>query len=83
MSALAPAPTREPFPLDLPGLRFEPVAPDLWRVSRHGGEVLGHVERRRHPGGERFAARRMAPGAGSARQLGEFWSPRDAAECFR
>jgi hypothetical protein len=83
MSAPALAQTREPFPLDLPGLRFDAVGRGLWRVSRPGGAVLGHVERQAHPGGERFCARRMAPGAPSPRELGEFWSPRDAAECFR
>ena len=83
MSAPVLAQTREPFPLDLPGLRFDPVAFGLWRVSRTSGAVLGHVERRPHGGGERFCARRMAPGAASTRELGEFWSPRDAAECFR
>jgi hypothetical protein len=83
MSLLTPAPTREPFPLALPGLRFDPVAPGLWRVSHASGTVLGHVERRLRSGEERFAARRMAPGATAPRVVGEFWSPRDAAECFR
>ena len=83
MSAIALAPTREPFPLALPGLRFDPVAPDLWRVSRASGAVLGHVARRRGSDQERFTARRMAPGAAAPRELGEFWSARDAAECFR
>ena len=82
-SAPALAQTREPFPLDLPGLHFDAVALGLWRVSRPGGAVLGHVERRRDPGGDRFCARRMAPGVASVRELGEFWSPSDAAECFR
>lgn len=83
MSALTLAPTREPYPLAVPGLRFDPVAPDLWRVSRTNGAVLGHVERHGRSGDERFTARRMAPGAGAPRVVGDFWSARDAAECFR
>lgn len=83
MSALTLAPTREPFPLAVRELRFDPVAPGLWRVSRADGAVLGHVERHRRSGDERFTARRMARGAGAPRVIGEFWSARDAAECFR
>jgi hypothetical protein len=83
MSAPTLAPTREPFPLPVPGLRFDSVAPDLWRVSRANGAVLGHVERQWRAGEERFTARHMAPGSVAPRVVGEFWSARDAAECFR
>jgi len=67
------------------GLSIVTAAPGLWRVSRIGGPVLGHIELRRRDGVERFAARRLVGGGLGTRsiELGEFWSPTDAAECFR
>jgi hypothetical protein len=65
------------------GLTVTAVAPGLWRVSRAQGPVLGHVERRRHEGVERYAARRLVGGGIRSMELGEFWSATDAAECFR
>ncbi len=78
-TVLAPAP--ESFPVVPAGLAITPVAPALWRVSRAGGPVLGHIERR--GGAGPYAARRLLHGGIRFLELGEFWSPRDAAECFR
>ncbi len=80
MTTTALAPTRESFPTVPSGLTIAPVAPALWRVSRAGGPVLGHIERR---AGGSYAARRLLRGGIRSMELGEFWSPRDAAECFR
>lgn len=75
------APTRESFPAVPTGLTITPVAPAVWRVSRAGGPVLGHIARR--DGAGPYAARRLVRGGIRFVELGEFWSPRDAAECFR
>jgi hypothetical protein len=83
MSATMLARSRESYPAQVTGLTITPVAPSLWRVSRPGGAVLGHIERHDDDGPERFAARRLVSGGIRSMPLGEFWSPRDAADCFR
>jgi hypothetical protein len=65
------------------GLTFTAVGPGLWRVCRAQGPVLGHIERRRYGGGDRYVARRLVGGGIRSMELGEFWSATDAAECFR
>ncbi|AWB95723.1 hypothetical protein DCE93_08640 [Agromyces badenianii] len=75
--------TREPYPIDIPGLSISPAAPGLWRVTRPKGPVLGHIERRGAGEEARFGAKRLAPGGIRSIDLGEFWSSRDAAEVFR
>ncbi|MFK4728423.1 hypothetical protein ROT00_01925 [Agromyces mediolanus] len=74
---------REPFPDRVPGLSFAAAAPDLWRVAASDGALLGHIRRREIGGVERFSSRRLLPGGRHGIDLGEFWSPRDAAEVFR
>lgn len=83
MSATTLAQPRATFPAHVSGLTITPAAPGLWRVSRPGGPVLGHIELRDELGLERYAARRLVGGGIRSMPLGEFWSPRDAAECFR
>ena len=83
MSATMLARPHETFPVRMPELTITPVAPGLWRVSRTAGAVLGHIELRDHDGLGRYAARRLVKGGVRSMPLGEFWSPRDAAECFR
>jgi hypothetical protein len=65
------------------GLTVTAVGPGLWRVCRAQGPVLGHIERRRYGGGDRYVARRLVGGGIRSMELGEFWSATDAAECFR
>ena len=75
---------REAFPATLVGLAITPVAAALWRVSRTGGPVLGHIEHHDVDGRAQYSARRVVSGGGvRSLPLGEFWSARDAAECFR
>lgn len=74
---------REPFPSQVPGLRFAAAARDLWRVATSDGSVLGHIRRHEFGGVERFSARRVLAGGVRTIELGEFWSSRDAAEVFR
>lgn len=83
MNTAALARTREPFPIQVPGLAISPAAPDLWRIVRPSGAVLGHIARRGRDDEERYTARRMLPGGIRSIELGEFWSPREAAELFR
>lgn len=78
-----PSTRTEPFPVAMAGLTITPVAAELWRVSRTGGPVLGHIAHRDVDGRARYSARRIMSGGVRALPLGEFWSPRDAAECFR
>jgi hypothetical protein len=65
------------------GLSIVTAAPGLWRVALIGGPVLGHIELRERDGEEHFVARRLLRGGLRSIELGEFWSPTDAAECFR
>jgi hypothetical protein len=82
MSATTLARPRETFPARVSGLTITPAAPSLWRVSRTGGAVLGHIELRHDGGVERYASRRLVSGGIRSMPLGEFWSPSDAAACF-
>ena len=75
--------TREPFPVAVASLTISPAAPDLWRVARPSGAVVGHIERRGRGDSERYLARRVLHGGIRSIDLGEFWSPREAAELFR
>ena len=59
-----------------------PVREGLWRVKARSGTILGYVERRSTPGGDRYAARRMVF-ATLTRDVGEFWHLSDAIDCFR
>ena len=81
MSATILAPLREPFPVTVTGLTISAAAPGLWRVARADGAVLGHIERAGES--DRYRTRRLLPGGIRAMPLGEFWSPRDAADVFR
>lgn len=83
MSATTLARPRETFPARVSGLTITPAAPGLWRVSSTGGAVLGHIELRHEGGVERYAARRLVSGGIRSTPLGEFWSPSNAAACFR
>ena len=56
---------------------------DLWRITRHDGEVLGYVERRVTSGGQRFLAKRMLQRQRRFLPIGEFWDFDAAMECFR
>lgn len=81
MSATTLTRSREPFPITIPGLRISPAAAGLWRVARADGVVLGHIERGSES--ERYRTRRLLAGGIRSMSLGEFWSPRDAADVFR
>src|SRR6218665_1605721 len=72
---------REPCPEAVRGLTFAPAAPGLGRVTRADGLVLGHIERRSDS--ERYRVRRMRAGTLRSLPVGEFWSPREAADVFQ
>ncbi|MCD2442386.1 hypothetical protein LQ757_08875 [Agromyces sp. SYSU K20354] len=75
--------TREPYPVVVRGLTISPAAPDLWRVARTSGAIVGHIERQGRDDHVRYRARRALHGGIRSIELGEFWSPREAAELFR
>jgi hypothetical protein len=81
MSANILTRSREPFPVAVAGLRISPASVGLWRVARADGVVLGHIERAGTA--ERYRARLLLAGGMRSMPLGEFWSPRDAADVFR
>lgn len=56
---------------------------NLWRVTRSAGDVLGYIERRSTPAGQRFLAKRMLQRQRRFLPIGEFWSVDDAVDCFR
>ena len=47
------------------------------------GEVLGYVERRTTPAGDRFQAKRMLQRQRRFLPIGDFWTVDDALDCFR
>ena len=63
-------------------LTLVPIRPGLWRVTRRSGSVLGHIERRSHPDGDRFSARRLTASTRTI-ELGTFWRLDDATDCFQ
>ena len=58
------------------------VREGLWRVAGQSGTILGHIERKGSPAGDRYTARRLVF-ATLTRDVGEFWHLADAADCFR
>ena len=67
----------------VPGVAVIPLHDDLWRVTRHDGEVLGYVERSASGSGVRFTAKRMLQRQRRFVAIGEFWTIDDALDCFR
>jgi hypothetical protein len=65
------------------GLTLVQLHDDLTRVTLPSGEVLGYIERFMHPQGERFRAKRFMARQRRFVEIGEFWSRRDATDCFR
>lgn len=59
-----------------------PVRDGLWRVAGRSGAILGHIERRATPSGDRYTARRLGL-ATLSREIGEFWRLTEASDCFR
>lgn len=65
------------------GARLVPAAPDLWRVLRPDGRILGHLQRVDSARGVRYRARRYHLPTRAFLELGEFWSADDAVQCLR
>src|SRR6218665_471149 len=76
-----PALLREPFPEAVRGVGAPRGARGLGRGKRADGLVLGHIERRSDS--ERYRVRRMRAGTLRSLPVGEFWSPREAADVFQ
>ena len=65
------------------GVASVQLGDDLWRITLGDGEVLGYVERRTTPAGNRFTAKRMLQRQRRFMPIGDFWTIDDALECFR
>lgn len=77
MTAHTPSPT-----ISHGTVTAKPVTTTLWRVSASDDRVLGHVRLVESKFGERYAATLILPGGIRTMALGEFWSLRDALDCF-
>ncbi len=64
-------------------VRLLPVGDRLWRVIDSAGRALGHLQSRGDGRLRRFAARRFHAPSGGFRDIGEFWTAREAVECLR
>lgn len=65
------------------GVVLQRVSPRRWRVLDRAGRVLGHVRAEDAPRGTRFHAERFDLSAARMRELGAFWTAREAVECLR
>lgn len=65
------------------GVAVVPLHDDLWRVTRHDGDVLGYVERNPTASGYRYLAKRLLQRQRRFLPVGEFWEFDDAMDCFR
>ena len=84
MSTAALARTREPFPdRRTAASRSRLPRPICGESHDRAARSLGHIERHGRDDRERYRARRVLPGGIRSIELGEFWSPREAAELFR
>ena len=65
------------------GLRLVPATVDRWRVVDVTGSIIGHLDAIPDPRGTRYRARRYHARAHVFRDIGDFWSADDAADCLR
>jgi hypothetical protein len=65
------------------GVTLRPVSKRRWRVLDRAGRVIGHVRAEAERDGVRFHAERFDIVAARLRDLGAFWSAREAVECLR
>ena len=65
------------------GVVLRRVSARRWRVLDRSGCVLGHLRAEEDPLGVRFHAERFDLTAARMRELGAFWSAREAVECLR
>lgn len=71
-----------PSPPLLRGYTLRPVSARRWRVLDRRGLVIGHVRWEEVFEGLRFHAERFDLAHARLRQLGAFWSAREAVECL-
>lgn len=72
-----------PAPQISPRLALIPAGRGRWRVLDGSGRALGHLERHETAIGPRFRAQRFHAPSRSFREVGDFWSAHEAAECLR
>ena len=71
------------LPRAIDGMQLMPVGPSLWRVVDRAGRAVGHVLVRGEGGERRYVARRFRIADRAFRDVGAFWTPREAVECLR
>ncbi len=75
------------YTMELPGvisgMRMLRVGDALWRVVDREGRAVGHLTVRTDVRGRRFVARRFQVSSRTFRDIGEFWTPREAVDCLR
>lgn len=64
------------------GIAMIQLHDELWRVTRSDGEVLGYVERFTERGGWRYRSKRLLTSQRRFISVGEFWTIREAVDCF-
>lgn len=69
--------------LGIRGISLRRVSSRRWRVLEQTGRVVGHLRVEATSQGERFHAERFDLAAARMREIGAFWSPREAVECLR
>ncbi len=76
--------TREStLPSVIDHMRLIPVGEGLWRVIDPVGRAAGHLQATGAGAHQRFTARRFHMATGVFRDLGSFWTTREAVECLR
>lgn len=71
------------MPDRIDGMMLMPVGPTLWRVVDPTGRAVGHVLVDGDGGERRFVARRFRIADHAFRDVGAFWTLREAIECLR
>ncbi|KZE91032.1 hypothetical protein [Microbacterium sp. TNHR37B] len=59
------------------------VSERCWRAMDRSGRVLGHIQARGESDARRYVARRFLTSRNAYRDLGEFWTLREAVDCVR
>lgn len=65
------------------GVVVRRVSPRRWRVLDRAGRVLGHLRAEDGPLGVRIHAERFDLATARMRDLGAFWTAREAVDCLR
>lgn len=79
----SPLLSRPPQLSPLTGLALQHAGTTQWRAIDDAGRVVGHIQPLPSPDGTRYRARRYKQALTRFVDLGDFWSPDEAAWCLR